>query len=80
MPYPGGFVPRARAIADSQLSIVPGGMEPTDGHTDTSNQNRTRSVLTLTRTVTEGHNRVPRLRSGLVSLRAAMSQSGPRGG
>jgi hypothetical protein len=29
--------------------------------------------------LSEGHNLFPRLRFGLVSLRAAMSQSGPRG-
>ena len=39
----------------------------------------TRSVLTLTRSVSEGRNLFPRLRFGLVCLCAAISQSGPRG-
>src|ERR1017187_4547512 len=39
-----------------------------------------RSVRTLTRSVSEGHNIFPRLRFGLVSLRAAMSHFRPLAG
>jgi hypothetical protein len=38
-----------------------------------------RSVLTLTRSASEGHNLFPRLRFGLVSFRAPMPQFGPLG-